>query len=58
MSKTTILIESTTREKLREIGKKNQTYDKLINELIKSKRNQDPRDSRVASMQSSGSLHP
>ena len=58
MSKTTILIENTTREKLREIGKKNQTYDQLIIELIKSKRNQDPLDSRVASMQSSGPLHP
>jgi hypothetical protein len=38
MSKTTILIESTTREKLREIGRKSQTYDKLINELIATKK--------------------
>jgi hypothetical protein len=38
MSKTTILIESTTREKLREIGRKCQTYDKLINELIDTKK--------------------
>ena len=37
MSKTTILVESETRERLREIGKKNQTYDDLIKELIKLK---------------------
>jgi hypothetical protein len=58
MSKTTILIETTTREKLREVGKKNQTYDQLINELIKSKRNQDPLDSMLASLKSSGSPRP
>jgi hypothetical protein len=39
MSKTTILIKTTTREKLRHIGRKNQTYDQLINELIKGKGN-------------------
>jgi hypothetical protein len=38
MSKTTILVESETRERLREIGRKNQTYDQLINELIKETR--------------------
>jgi hypothetical protein len=38
MSKTTILVESETRERLRRIGRKNQTYDQLINELIKGKR--------------------
>lgn len=38
MSKTTILIESTTRERLREIGRKSQTYDKLINDLIDTKK--------------------
>jgi hypothetical protein len=37
MSKTTILVETTTRERLRQIGRKNQTYDQLINELIKTK---------------------
>ncbi|MGA9843530.1 MAG: hypothetical protein WBP64_07845 [Nitrososphaeraceae archaeon] len=41
MSKTTILIKTTTREKLRQIGRKNQTYDQLINELIKRKENSD-----------------
>lgn len=42
MSKTTILVESETRERLRQIGRKNQTYDQLINEslneLIRAKR--------------------
>lgn len=38
MPKTTILVETTTREKLRQIGKKNQTYDELINELIRAKK--------------------
>jgi hypothetical protein len=38
MSKTTILVETTTREKLRQIGRKNQTYDQLINELIRAKK--------------------
>ena len=47
MSKTTILIESDTRRKLKEIGRKNQTYDSLINELIESKRNGDSRDSSL-----------
>lgn len=37
MSKTTILVEDTTRQKLRQIGRKNQTYDQLINELIQIK---------------------
>ena len=37
MSKTTILVEKSTREKLSHIGKKYQTYDELIQELIKLK---------------------
>ena len=32
---TTILVKKPTRELLRHIGHKNQTYDQLINELIK-----------------------
>lgn len=59
MSKTTILVETTTRERLRQIGRKNQTYDQLINELIKTKRkSQDPLDSRVPVLQSSESSIP
>ena len=59
MSKTTILVENTTREKLRQIGRKNQTYDDLITELIKTKiSNGDSLDSRFASLQSSESSGP
>jgi hypothetical protein len=59
MSKTTILVENTTREKLRQIGRKNQTYDELITELIKTKiSNGDSPDSRFASLQSSESSGP
>ena len=54
MTKTTILVENTTREKLRQIGRKNQTYDELIAELIKTKiSNGDSLDSRFASLRSS-----
>lgn len=35
----TILIRNITREKLKKIGKKGQTYDELINELIASRSN-------------------
>jgi len=35
----TILIKNTTRERLKNIGKKGQTYDELINELIALKSN-------------------
>ena len=31
---TTILIRNVTRDKLKRIGRKDQTYDELINELI------------------------
>ena len=37
MSKTTILVEDSTRQKLRQIGRKEQTYDQVINELIQIK---------------------
>jgi predicted CopG family antitoxin len=39
MSKTTIVIKTLTREKLKQIGRKNQTYDELINELIRKRNN-------------------
>jgi hypothetical protein len=41
-NKTTIIVKKTTRELLKQIGKKEQTYNDLINELIEyrtSKRN-------------------
>lgn len=51
MSKTTIVIKTTTREKLRHIGRKNQTYEQLINELIERKGNsQDLLDDRFATL--------
>jgi hypothetical protein len=34
MTKTTIIVEKSTRKNLRHIGRKDQTYDQLINELI------------------------
>ena len=42
--KTSIIIDTETRNELREIGKKNQTYDQLIKELIKFKNNMDLTD--------------
>lgn len=39
--KTTIVITTLTRERLRQIGRKNQTYDELINDLIRKRNNQD-----------------
>lgn len=35
MTKTTILIESETRDKLRHIGRKMETYDDILNKLIR-----------------------
>jgi hypothetical protein len=37
MPKTTILVETKTRESLKRIGNKGQTYDKVINDLIKER---------------------
>jgi hypothetical protein len=58
MSKTTILVESGTRKKLKEIGRKDQTYDALINDLIETKKNQNSHDSRGGILRSSESLSP
>ena len=44
MPKTTILVENETREKLKQIGRKNQTYDDVINELVSSKIKKDSFD--------------
>jgi predicted CopG family antitoxin len=51
MSKSTILIESMTRERLKEIGRKGQSYDQLINHLLDIKK-RDSLDSRFAIPQS------
>jgi predicted CopG family antitoxin len=37
MVKHTIVVRDETRERLKEIGKKGQSYDELINQLLKSK---------------------
>ena len=37
--KTSIIIDTDTRNELKQIGRKNQTYDQLIRELIKFKNN-------------------
>lgn len=38
-NKTSIIVEHNTRNELRRIGRKEQTYDQVINELIKIKQN-------------------
>ena len=39
MPKTTIIVEQTTRDLLKEIGKKCQTYNEIILGLLKEKKN-------------------
>lgn len=53
MVKTTILVESTTRQRLQQIGRKNQTYDEIINELIEKQNIHGQLDSRFDSLNSS-----
>ena len=57
MSKTTILVDNTTRELLKQIGRKNQTYDQLLIELIKTRKDRktDSLESRIETLQSSES---
>jgi hypothetical protein len=64
MVKRTILVETRTRELLKELGKKDQIYDQVINELIQIKRKIEVNvDGRVESLPSSkssmsGEVHP
>jgi hypothetical protein len=64
MVKRTILVETRTRELLKELGKKAQTYDQVINELIQIKRKIEVNvDGEVESLPSSkssmsGEVHP
>jgi hypothetical protein len=59
MMKTSIVIENSTRELLKHIARKDQTYDQLINALIKSRKSsQDSLDDRIASLRSSESSNP
>ena len=48
MTKSTIVVETGTRKLLKEIGTKGQTYDQVINELIRTRR----RNARLAEIQS------
>ncbi len=55
MHKTTIILRSQTRERLKKIGRKGESYDEVINQLIQSKmKSVDPLDSRFATTESSG----
>jgi hypothetical protein len=56
MRKSTILIESITRERLKQIGRKGQSYDQLINYLI-GKKKLNSVDRRIESHQSTESDH-
>jgi hypothetical protein len=56
MKKSTILIESKTRENLKQLGMKGQTYDQLINDLIIKTKGMDSPDRRIESLQSSESI--
>jgi hypothetical protein len=64
MVKRTILVETRTRELLKELGKKDQTYDQIISELIQIKRKIEVNvDGEVESLPSSkssmsGGVHP
>ena len=59
MLKQRIVVESSTRELLKHIARKDQTYDQLINALIKSRKDsQDSLDDRIASLRSSESSNP
>ena len=50
----TILVEKKTRDKLRKIGFKGQTYDQVISELLKAKDSLDPNLLKSVSSESLG----
>jgi hypothetical protein len=57
----TIAISRSTRDMLKELGRKGQTYDELIQDLIEQKRmkkEQDSPDRRLETLQSSESRSP
>lgn len=59
MSKSTILIESVTREKLKQIGRKGESYDDLINHLLLlQKKKLGSLDDRIETPESSESTGP
>ena len=55
----TILIRHITRERLKKAGRKDQTYDDLINELIDLKKRHNPVESNLdsPSQKIGGNLH-
>jgi predicted CopG family antitoxin len=58
VSQGTILIRNETRERLKHLGIKGQTYDDLINELIETKTKnsaQNPNDGRLSRLPSTES---
>lgn len=56
MSKSTILIESKTRDQLKQIGRKGQTYDQILRELVILKNNStnEESDSELRGLQAGG----
>ena len=54
----TIAVSRDTRDMLKEIGRKGETYDELIRQLVNVKRNLNSPDSRFESLQSSKSTNP
>ncbi|MFL6398227.1 MAG: hypothetical protein ACJ72J_01425 [Nitrososphaeraceae archaeon] len=48
MSRSTILVRDETRERLKEIGRKGQSYDELINQLLEIKKIQLMRGSKAS----------
>lgn len=58
MKKTTVLIQRRTRDLLKKIGRKNQTYDELIYELIQEKTtgSQGSLDGRIGTLQPNESI--
>ena len=48
MAKVTILLESTTRDELKVIGRKGQTYDQLLLQLIEEHRHQQQQQATAA----------
>jgi hypothetical protein len=54
----TIALKKDTRTKLSNIGRKNQSYDHVIRDLIKSKNKLDSLEGKTANLDSSESANP
>jgi hypothetical protein len=53
MPKTTIVLEHKTRDRLKKYGRKDQTYDQIVTELLNSKKINIPLDDSFEPMKSS-----